>query len=404
MLGLGTGITAGATAAVFDHTTVVEVNPAVMQLLPRFAAHNQDLHRNPNVELLLDDGLNVLAREQEPYDAIVNTVTGPLYFSSSKLYTRDFFELVKRRLTPGGVYGLWFDNRVTPEGAEIIFATLRESFSDCHLVFLAYGYLQLVCSDGPLRARDPAEMEWPESLRARVRSHGLGLEIEALLPALLLPSHDLFRRPWDADQNTFDLPALEFLMATRALRTERGDRVDVWTAHQLLRTDLFASPLQAEPVEGDVLVTRCYALRVLAGTPLPGCEAALLAAGGGAWPRAYADRLFGFAEASPDANAVPAVERLGHVRRLLDRGELLRARERLDQLRAEFDDQKRFLILDARATLEAEGDVPDASLARLFARGPLLPEVRRLLARTSASRGGSGVCARASRLPAVARA
>ena len=113
VLGVGTGMTAGTVALLFDRLTAVEINPAMLEMLPRWHEHNFELHQRPNTTLVLDDGLSFLARRGERYDAILNTVNGPLYFSSSKLYTKDFFEMVKSRLAPDGIYTLWFDDHAT---------------------------------------------------------------------------------------------------------------------------------------------------------------------------------------------------------------------------------------------------------------------------------------------------
>ena len=44
VLGLGTGITAGATAQIFDHTDVVELNNAMYKLMPDIASANLDIN------------------------------------------------------------------------------------------------------------------------------------------------------------------------------------------------------------------------------------------------------------------------------------------------------------------------------------------------------------------------
>ena len=49
---------------------------------------------------------------------VLNTVTNPMYFSSSKLYTRDFFRLVKAHLRDDGVYTTWIGTTVGNLGFE----------------------------------------------------------------------------------------------------------------------------------------------------------------------------------------------------------------------------------------------------------------------------------------------
>ncbi|MEQ9324866.1 MAG: hypothetical protein RIF41_37210, partial [Polyangiaceae bacterium] len=211
VLGTGTGITAGATATLFDHTTVVEINPAVFEALPRFADHNFGLHARDDVTLRLDDGLSVLSNRPERYDLVISTVTSPVYFSSSKLYTVDFFELVKSRLTEGGVIAFWFDARLSEAGTGIILETMSRVFDDCHFVFLFDTYYEAICSAGAL---SPKRLEiWPEPVKRAMARVAGDVGLDELLDAILLTPTKFAGQDWADEANTFDRPILEQLMA-----------------------------------------------------------------------------------------------------------------------------------------------------------------------------------------------
>jgi tetratricopeptide (TPR) repeat protein len=139
-------------------------------------------------------------------------VTTPLYFSSSKLYTYDFLEAVRRRLTPDGVYVTWVDSRVGDRGIDIILKTLRQSFKSCWLGAIKSTYLVLACSQEPIALRQPRLISdnpvladyffAKNALRPEWFPYGL-LSTRALT---------LAGDP-DAPVNTLDYPALEFEMA-----------------------------------------------------------------------------------------------------------------------------------------------------------------------------------------------
>jgi len=87
------------------------------------------------------------------YSLILNTVTAPLYFSSSKLYTTDFFRNIKERLSDDGVYVTWMDSRIGDKGADIILRSLQQSFQHCAISYVKGAYFLLIASDEPLFMR-----------------------------------------------------------------------------------------------------------------------------------------------------------------------------------------------------------------------------------------------------------
>jgi spermidine synthase len=378
VLGVGTGITAAATASAFAHTTAVELNPTVLDLLPRFAEHNLGLADDPRVELLLEDGLVALLRGEARYDAIVNTVTSPLYFSSSKLYTRDFFALASARLAPGGVYTLWFDGRVTREGARVIFETVRQSFADCAVTYLNTTYLQLVCANEPLVAREPSTLAWDARVRALVDAHDLDLSLEELLTALSLPRHRLFAQPWQAPVNTFDRPVLEFLMASRAVSHQ-----DWWSPYALLEVDVTAAPGGGR-LDGEALAARCYTLRALQYADAKGCLTALAALAGADGIARYAHHVRAHEQRRP---LLPAAERIALAQQLLDLGRVEDAAALVAGADVPPRQRGEWQTLDAGIRLARGERLDDAALGRLFTAAPLDSHARELLVRALAARG-----------------
>ncbi len=212
VLGLGTGATAGTVGLLFDRTDVVEINRVVIDHQQLMADYSFDIGNQPNVRLVHDDGIHFLKASPERYSLILNTVTTPLYFSSSKLYTRDFFEIVKRRLTPDGVYLTWVDGRVGDRGIDIILGTLERSFASCVLAYMNSTYFHLVCSDETVALRQYEAVEANQRLREFFRErHAMPLR---LFPyAVLARDAFRFRGPGPPAVNTLDRPLLEFAMA-----------------------------------------------------------------------------------------------------------------------------------------------------------------------------------------------
>lgn len=212
VLGLGAGSTASAVGLLFDHTDVIEINPVVRANQARMAKWNFDIEHNPKVNIIVDDAIDYAKTSTKQYDMILNTVTSPLYFSSAKLYTKDFFGVIKRRLKNDGIYVTWMDSRIGSHGTEIVINTLKQNFKHCAILFIKSGYFLLIASDDPVRLQ-----------HADLADRGMALKNELIgdherIPRLLaynLMSPDVFSLVADeaAPINTIDRPELEFEIA-----------------------------------------------------------------------------------------------------------------------------------------------------------------------------------------------
>jgi len=212
VLGVGSGATAGTTGLLFDHVDAVEINPVVLDNLHRMDEFSFEIRKNPRVRIIQDDAIHFTKSSAESYSLIINTVTTPLYFSSSKLYTRDFLENVRQRLAPGGVYVTWVDSRVGDRGLDIVLNTISTSFDHCAMGCVKSSYFLLLCSDQPLRLRQPNLVDSQPRLKEYfLAEHDI---IPGWLPyGLLLEDAFVLRSRANEEINTLDFPALEFEMA-----------------------------------------------------------------------------------------------------------------------------------------------------------------------------------------------
>ncbi|HLY11835.1 MAG TPA: fused MFS/spermidine synthase [Planctomycetota bacterium] len=106
MIGLGSGswATIVANNPAVKHLTVVEINAGYLQLLPRYPAVAGLLH-HPKVTLVIDDGRRWIIRNSDRrFDLIVANATFNWRSNASNLLSREFLELIRSRLKPGGLY------------------------------------------------------------------------------------------------------------------------------------------------------------------------------------------------------------------------------------------------------------------------------------------------------------
>jgi spermidine synthase len=132
VIGCGAGVTAGAVSVdpLVKDQTIAEIEPLVPQVVStHFSAHNFDVVRNPKVKVHLDDARHYLLTTDEKFDAITSDPLDPWVKGAATLYTREFFNVVKSHLNPGGVVTLFVQlYESTEEAAKSEIATFLEAF------------------------------------------------------------------------------------------------------------------------------------------------------------------------------------------------------------------------------------------------------------------------------------
>lgn len=110
VIGCGAGVTAGAASIDprVEELTIAEIEPLVPRVVStHFGDHNFRVIENPKVRVRIDDARHYLFVEKDKYDAITSDPLDPWVKGAAMLYTEEFFELVKSRLNPGGVFTLF---------------------------------------------------------------------------------------------------------------------------------------------------------------------------------------------------------------------------------------------------------------------------------------------------------
>jgi spermidine synthase len=109
MIGGGGGIT---TREVLRYRevkaiTVVDIDSVMMELgknLKPLVKFNRGSLKNPKVRTVIQDGRAFVEKSQKKWDVIIIDVPEPSYESPAlgRLYSREFYRLLKKRLAPGG--------------------------------------------------------------------------------------------------------------------------------------------------------------------------------------------------------------------------------------------------------------------------------------------------------------
>lgn len=108
VIGLGTGITAGALLPYpgLERRVVAELLPAVVRAAPHFHG-NYGVTTDPRVDIRLRDGRRELLQSAQQYDLITLEPPPPSAAGVVNLYSTDFYRLAASRLQPGGLVAQW---------------------------------------------------------------------------------------------------------------------------------------------------------------------------------------------------------------------------------------------------------------------------------------------------------
>lgn len=149
VIGIGTGQTVSGVAMISKKTTAVDINAAVFAYLPKLEQYNHNLLQNSQVELIRDDGMNYLKKNNEKYDLILNTATNMFTYGVAKLHTKEFLSLVKKHLLPNGIYVSWLDcNSIrSKDDLENVVGLHRPYFKYIDAHYISDAYILLVSYD-----------------------------------------------------------------------------------------------------------------------------------------------------------------------------------------------------------------------------------------------------------------
>ena len=106
-VGFGSGGTSWSMAQHGIQVDCAEIEPEVIRAAPWFESQNGRVLALPSVHVILDDARHHLHMTPLRYDVIATDVTNLQYKQNGYLYTREYFELMKSRLTADGIACAW---------------------------------------------------------------------------------------------------------------------------------------------------------------------------------------------------------------------------------------------------------------------------------------------------------
>jgi len=263
-IGFGTG---GTAWAVSRHETedilIVEISPEVLKASDTyFPALNHGVLDLPRVRVELNDGRNFLLATPERFDAVLSDSIHPSYAGNGSLYSLEYFELIRSRLSDDGVASMWLPMYyLTPRNYAMILRAFRDVFPNVAVWYEPTTVNAFTIVTGKV---DPGGWD-PDALsRAFSRPEvagelaDLGMATPAhLLPLLLATSNEL--DPWlsEVPPHVDDLPAVEYESGT--LLDRNGPWLEIFSRLIDLRSpEPPEAYLESIPMEHRELARRLY--------------------------------------------------------------------------------------------------------------------------------------------------
>ena len=110
VVGFGAGVTAGSFVRYPEVQKIVicELEPLVPPVSNEFfGRENYGVLNDPRTRVVYDDGRHHVSSTRDKFDVITTDPIHPWVKGTSSLYSREYFELIKSRLNPGGVVAQW---------------------------------------------------------------------------------------------------------------------------------------------------------------------------------------------------------------------------------------------------------------------------------------------------------
>ena len=227
-IGFGSGGTAWAVSRhPVEQIRIAEISPEVLEVSDsRLRSVNHGVLEDPRVKVEINDGRNFIMATPETFDIILSDSIHPRYAGNGSLYTRDYFELCRKKLAPGGVISMWLPfYTLTTRNYLMILRAFSDVFPNTTVWYVpnAVNPFTIVMGrlePGPIPL-DRIEKGLTPAVRAELEQIGIRNAAD-IAAALIIDAEGVERVTAGIEPHVDDLPAVEY-ESGRLL-----DRVESW--------------------------------------------------------------------------------------------------------------------------------------------------------------------------------
>jgi spermidine synthase len=208
VVGFGIGVT---TSAIASHPEVESIDCIELVAGLKDAAHyysglNNNIQTDRRLKVISGDGRSYLQSTGQKYDLISSDPTHPILGSGS-LYTKEYFELCKSRLNPGGMVSQYLPlHKLLPADFKGIIKTFHTVFPNS-TVWLGHNHAVLLGINGQLKIDFG---QWSDNISSSVKDSYFYNNPYHLAACLVLDSAAIEQFSPDIKLNTDNRPLTEF--------------------------------------------------------------------------------------------------------------------------------------------------------------------------------------------------
>lgn len=132
----GAGVTLGALAThPLKSLTICDLSEAVIRINRdgMFDSGNGGVFRDPRLSVVIQDGRNYLLTTERTFDLITTDPIDPDDAGVTSIYSREYYQLVNRRLREGGVACQWISTIYSLDVYKSLLAAFQSVFEECYL-------------------------------------------------------------------------------------------------------------------------------------------------------------------------------------------------------------------------------------------------------------------------------
>ena len=164
VIGLGSGITTHALlgSPKLQEVVTVEIEPQMFEASKAFLPANKRAYEDPRSHRVLDDARAYFATDPGKFDIIVAEPSNPWVSGVSGLFTTEFYQRARTRLTENGVFAQWLQvYEIDDDLVLSVLQAIQQNFASWEIFATSEKDVLIIAANKPLRAPDWSVMRYP---------------------------------------------------------------------------------------------------------------------------------------------------------------------------------------------------------------------------------------------------
>ena len=189
VVGLGLGISTAVFSQLEEvkHIKAIEISPKVVEGIRQAPSYlNFEVFQKKKVNIVEEDAFKYFTKIREKFDIIVSQPSNIWVAGVENLFSKEFYELVDRSLSQGGILGQWLQNYSINESTfKMILRTAKSVFSYTELYKIGHKDVLILASQRPLNHAFPDKRFFDPFLYKFFKSFGIQSKEDIYLSQIL---------------------------------------------------------------------------------------------------------------------------------------------------------------------------------------------------------------------------